>query len=375
MQTELKSRLCIVNADPQAQMNLNECRVLLLLWTFWFAMPVALADRWRVIDENGRTIVPEKYEWIDYKNGRFELCVKRGAWGGACDKVIYADSNGNIVPTAEAAKEPANDGKTLPKDDGKFLAMKDGRYTLLDKAGNKSIVFPEGCTQASLPQQLKPGNLICCGFGGTVFDQYAFLHGSKWGYCDINGRIVIEPKFAWCNIFVGDLAIAYLDSTDDDLVCGIINKRGEWILPAQFDYIKIVTENRFIVREPRNLDEKWKGGSKRWELFGEYLRLHDFIGMSKQQLCAVFPDGESIAPYDKKDWEDWAESIHLDLTPGSSCGNASAHVLFGLDKSGKVFGWRIGGGSGADHSWVKENVVLQNRQDGLGLTNLAPKLY
>ena len=258
--------------------------------------------------------------------------------------------------------------------DNKFLAMQNGHYYLIDRAERKVISFSEGCDDVRMKPHLTSETLIPCGFGGTRGDKYVFKRGSKWGYCDSSGRMVIEPKFAYCDDFVGDMAVAYVDSTDDDVLCGVINRSGEWVLPAEFCVVNIVSANRFIVRRPPTLDEAWKNGSKRWESFGEYLRLHDFIGMSKQQLLEVFADGMTIAPYDKKNSEDWAESIDLDLTPGASCGNASAHVLFGLDKSGKVFGWRIAGGVGAAYSWVRENVVLQNKHDGLGLTNLVPKL-
>jgi len=54
--------------------------------------------------------------------------------------------------------------------------------------------------------------------------------GEKWGYCDINKKIVIKPAYDEAGFFSEGLARVKLNDK-----YGYINEKGEVIIPPQFD--------------------------------------------------------------------------------------------------------------------------------------------
>ena len=260
--------------------------------------------------------------------------------------------------------------------DGTFLAAKGGRFILLNRKAQVLIKFPANCTTVQLPLKVSKDTLIPCGFGGTVDrKKYIGKLGSKWSYCDTSGKIVFEPRFSYCTEFVGDRAVAWAISHDDEQLTGVIDKKGNWIIEPKYQWIQIATSDRFIVcSEPTKSEDAWKEVGNRYSTFAELLRKYQFIGMQHAELQRIFGEpGTSETPARKT--KGWTESISYDLTPGASCGNACTQVEFGLDQDGRVFGWRAAGGSMQDcaRPWITEDVTIESTNKGLILGNLAPK--
>jgi hypothetical protein len=259
-----------------------------------------------------------------------------------------------------------------------FFATKDEHFLLLNAKAQVLIRFPESVTTVQLPAKLIKQTLIPCGFGGKG-DRANYIGkvGSKWGYCDSSGKIIITPKFSYCNDFVGDLAVACTISHDDEQLSGIIDKQGNWVIPPKYQWIQIVTPNRFIVSAPQEEPkEAWKNGRNRSAPFAELLKSYNFIGMRKSELQKIFGEpGTAETPDVNKN--EWASSIRYDLAPGAFCGNASASVEFGINKEDQVFGWRATGGSrryqNYERPWITENVAVEDQSKDLELGNLVPK--
>ena len=52
---------------------------------------------------------------------------------------------------------------------------------------------------------------------------------SKWGYIDVSGKIVIEPRFEVASEFSEDLALVQIDGK-----YGFINEKGDLVIKAQY---------------------------------------------------------------------------------------------------------------------------------------------
>ena len=68
----------------------------------------------------------------------------------------------------------------------------------------------------------------------------AYASGSKYGYLDMTGKVVIPCKFDYADNFIGSAAIVAINGKG-----GIINKTGNYIVEPQYDYISFVS-SKFI---------------------------------------------------------------------------------------------------------------------------------
>ncbi len=60
--------------------------------------------------------------------------------------------------------------------------------------------------------------------------------GGDKGYIDITGKFIIEPIFEILEPFQGPLARACKRDQDGKIICGYINRKGEWIFKDDFQY-------------------------------------------------------------------------------------------------------------------------------------------
>ncbi len=63
-----------------------------------------------------------------------------------------------------------------------------------------------------------------------------------WGYCSINGEVVLKPAYYHTNEFENDLAIV----TNSNDKYGIVNKNGELVVSYKYDYIGKAGGNLFV---------------------------------------------------------------------------------------------------------------------------------
>ena len=122
---------------------------------------------------------------------------------------------------------PSEEQTISPCADHTFLVKRNGRNFLYDRSGHVLIKFPSGCDQVSMPTHVTRSSLFGCGFGGTPDEKFTYKRGSQWGFCDFSGRMVIEPKYGYCNAFVGDNSIVFENSTGEEHRCGLIDRKRE----------------------------------------------------------------------------------------------------------------------------------------------------
>ena len=156
-----------------------------------------------------------------------------------------------------------------------------------------------------------------------------------FGYLDLKGNVVIEPQWYQAYNFIDGMAVVMVKKGKDSDVSykyGIINKKGEYIVEPQKNYLMSMGENRFAMRKSngkfvlcdKNLEE----------LSGSYDGMHPFsCGLSlveKEEKGFGFIDknGQEIVSCKYMYAEEYAD----DLTFVAKDADSKVEVL---DKKGE----------------------------------------
>lgn len=240
-----------------------------------------------------------------------------------------------------------------------YLAKKDGKFFTYDRDGKLIGTFPNNCTDVEWQSWVSNDGWLTCAFDGNGKNGERGRDGAKWGYCDLFGKIQIQPKFAYCQPFVGDRATAQIKSPDGKSISGSIDRKGNWTIdPKAAETPKAKFNAEY---------------ANRFSIFADLLSSNNFIGMDKDNLKEFFGDAQPIPePLQKM----MKGTIYYNLTPGAHCGNASRGLEFSFDENNKILGWRVSGGGmhpNEVNPWITENVRVDNVSKGFGLGNLIPK--
>jgi hypothetical protein len=252
----------------------------------------------------------------------------------------------------------------------KFCAQRNNQVAILDSDGKVVIQFPADCTSITPPDKFDKNTWIACGFKGKL------NQGLKWGFCDVNGKVVLTPRFALASSFIGNRAVAYEKLPVEGLACGVIDRKGRWLVEPKYKYITIIDDNHW------NLGELVKGKepavipnahSARALTFQKALQSHDLIGMSLRQFEELVGKLE-FPPYLKPEKKLGVKVAQLVLVD-SMCGQGSEVLTVALDANDCISGWRVleGGITGHSQPWITENVCLDDGRKGFQLGNLVPK--
>ena len=169
---------------------------------------VKLNKKWGMVDKMNNTIIPFDYSYIA---PRF------------VNNMIWASKDGNEFVLLNSFGGLANSKKF---DDVNSFAEGLCPVKLNDKWG---VVD----TNINIVIQPKFDSL------GYSFAQglIAAKSGKFWGYVDRTGTWVIPPKYEWYRAFANGKSLVAQKGK-----WGIINSRGETIIPLIYDYIKIISE-------------------------------------------------------------------------------------------------------------------------------------
>jgi hypothetical protein len=163
---------------------------------------------------------------------------------------------------------------------------------------------------------------------------------------------------------------AYL-APDRDRKAGVIDRKGNWIVQPNYQWIDIVSPERFLVQTLPTEPEMAKGqqSGDMTDDFCKLLNEQDFIGMSStevQKLMTKFmpttPERNSTA------------KLAYQLIGGSDCVDHSEYIEFQCDKTDTVTDWRhVIHAVDDDPAWISENVQVPQIWRGLIVGNLVPK--
>ena len=239
-----------------------------------------------------------------------------------------------------------------------FFGRKDGRSLLLSKKNRTLAVFPENCLSARLPDSLSETSLIACSFA-VPSDKAGEEPKTIWGYCDVQGKIVIAPRYDGAGWNEVDFFTVYMNDVDGAPVSGMIDRQGNWIRKPVF--LEDESTERLV--------EKWKLATpERRRIFAELLKRYDLIGMKVSDLVSILGQGV----------DDGEHNYFYNLTPGANCAYISEKLQFEIS-DGRVQKWRVvsvsaphrANSDGSD--WVTFNAVKKEVKAGLRSDNLLLK--
>jgi len=281
---------------------------------------------------------------------------------------VISTSGKFIIPLKFESVQPAGDGN--------YLAVLSGKHMVYNSAGKVILKFPQNCTSVDIPMKLEKDTWIACGFGGSGNrERYSGKVGSIWGYCDIHGNIVMTPRFAFAQSFKGNRAVAYVAKKEEEQSCGVIDRKGKWLVEPKYQCISIIDDSHWTLG-PRSIafTKFMDAGHERSLVFEDLLKRHDFIGMKLGELEKILGKLDN-PPYLEQKTQIGVKSALLSLTPNARCGTSSSTMQFAFDENHKITGWRVlsGGYLRDSQAWITENVVAENDAKGLQLGNLVPK--
>ena len=209
---------------------------------------VKLNGKWGFIDTSGSELVPLKYDALD----NFYLGLARvklnEKWG-------FIDINGEEIISIEYSyAELTRDSLIKVNKGGRKYKNKDRK-----KSNRKFYIFREG--KEIMPYAYwykyhfsKKGRLSKVSLLNDTI-----LIGGKWGYLDINGKIVIPIKYDYLGEFSEDIVSANLDGKVDKYgfflggKWGGLSLKNEIVIPFRYDDIFYFNEGFAKVK----LKKKW----------------------------------------------------------------------------------------------------------------------
>jgi len=217
------------------------------------------------IDGNGAIIIPCDYDMaFDYSNG-LALVKKNGKYGfidkhgesviaceydyarpfsDECAVTFIGSLNQNGYPLKGQYSIFNTEGQIITSGEweatgslfceGFLSVMKDGKYGFLNQAGEMAIDYQWDRADS---------------FSGGLA---AVLKDGKWGYIDSTGILLVP-----CSIeakFIGSYSDGLAYICNEDYMYGFIDRTGEIIIPAKWDYVLPFSNGVAAVRDS---DKKW----------------------------------------------------------------------------------------------------------------------
>lgn len=174
-----------------------------------------------MLDENGAEVLPFEYTRIgEMKNDR-ALVIRNGHYG-------YVNSRGAVIIELDfVLTEGAMIWGEFIQDYVKF--NKKDKFGIIDTAGAE--IFPAIFQDVGL---YAPSGYT------------AVKKRGKWGYSDENLKLVIPYNYEYANTFINDQAIVKKDS-----LCGLIDKKGDWLIQPEYNHIKRMEGIGYVVQQGR----------------------------------------------------------------------------------------------------------------------------
>jgi WG containing repeat len=255
---------------------------------------------------------------------------------------------------------------------------RNGKFQLfLRDSGKLYATLPEGCVAAWV-YDFDKNDIVPFNVGGVPLSPGMNGNtavGGKWGYCNEHGKIVIEPAFKFAGLFSGDVATACIDDKYGETKMGVIDRKGHWQVPPVYDSLRLEGNDRAIVYSGATTSgiaktfhdpEQRNVGS-----FQNVLKYYDLIGMNENQLDSV--RGKGNAQVDQQELPSAVRKrICYDFVPMFMGGKPVLSVEFGIDKNGKVWGWRFSEPNGS-WDWISENRIIANFDKDLTFKNIILK--
>lgn len=227
-------------------------------------IPVSQGEKWGAVDQNGKTVIPVKYDSVGEFEYGLAVIIKDGKRG-------FVDANGKTyfsdeydVISIEGAKDSQRILVGKLSKDGNIekvgFADLSGKLVIPMKFDNANPFQKDGMTAAQVGDKwglintkgdfvLKPayevmdqGTSMIDFVYNQPFDKTSGLtsvkQNGKWGYVDKTGKMVIKPSFTYAANFENDIAYVWQGEKK-----GIIDTKGNYIIEAKYDDVIKLKDN------------------------------------------------------------------------------------------------------------------------------------
>jgi hypothetical protein len=224
-------------------------------------------EKWGLIDQSGETIVKPQYSYIsDFSEN--EIIATDDS-----RKSYLLDGNGSILFQTEgsidklscglaAFNKPAGKDKSIwgyinvegkviiePEyewaqeftGDKAIVKISEGHFGIIDKAGK-------------LLEEITNDYITNLSDDTFVFSRIDKVYGQKYGYMTVDGKVLLDAVYSNAEEFEGGLAIVNA-AKDFGNEFGVINKKGEFIIPTK--YGQIISLKNGIYSVPEALDNSF----------------------------------------------------------------------------------------------------------------------
>ncbi len=233
------------------------------------------------------------------------------------------------------------------------------REELFDSQGKVKFRLPENTVYAKeTDSDLIP--FVIKRYGEQKFDDWKY----RAGYLNLDGKVVIKPKFLEADSFKNDLAVVTASFANGRPHVGIIDKSGEYFLRPEYNDITITRQGNFILgKSPDFLFSAadWKSEVEVYPKLKEssfkgLLREYDLIGMSRDTLSLLLDRPEDAEKQVFKNSNDLFYTVKM-----TGCANQHRWVNIQFENN-KVKRWAYVQGTfhgpNWQPNWNDQNVVF-----------------
>jgi hypothetical protein len=188
----------------------------------------------KVIDENGKELTTKPYTFIgSFKEGRAVMTIT-DKQGKSFYGYLGREGNEAVPPKYEYVGD-YNNGKAVVK-------ISDNQYALIGLNG----------------QILKTYKYAFVGDIGDGLLAFKQSDDGKFGYMDVNGNIVMQPKYTAAQPFSKGRAIVNVSENYSNGY-GLIDEKGNYIIIPQYNDISLLGDNRVAVGRAIDKDKPYLG--------------------------------------------------------------------------------------------------------------------
>ncbi|MBI2812137.1 MAG: WG repeat-containing protein, partial [Candidatus Melainabacteria bacterium] len=347
------------------------------------------------VNAQGQTVIPAgKYESIyDFSEGYVAVTFKSGtktqsgflntkgvlALGPFDGLQLFSFQQGLALVTSEKTGKvgamdkagkviiPIEFDKLTISEDGTLLGKKNERYQTMTSTGELLVQLPSKfdahtASYSSINDRYIPFS-IDDGYYYTSALPTSLEKKTKYGVSDLDGKVIVKPRFDYISPFIGTHATAYKMKGKQKRI-GVINNHGHWIFApsAEFPVIYLVSKDRVVsgtaMDIEKSVEEAWKGNhvENHWfateGLVARTLERYNLMGMKLTDITKLMGDGNKDdvpRPGPRGICE-----RRTFVIPSGCLGSASFEL--GFDAKQKVVGWQIRHGE-TQENWIFENVV------------------
>lgn len=234
---------------------------------------VVMDDKgFNIINEMGKILTNKTYSYIgNFKEGRAQFNIE-----ASNNDFFYGflDKEGKeVIPAKYQYANDFRDGKAVVK-------IKENEYALINIDG---II-------------LSKYNYAFVGSLGDGLLAFKENEDGKYGYIDINGKVIIKPQFYYADDFSFGRAIVN-NSEDIKNNYGLIDKLGFYIIKPQYNSIISIGESRVAVGIPIDGNSPYIGSKYAiYDTDGNVLTKFIYYGVSnyKGGVASVYDDKETF---------------------------------------------------------------------------------